>query len=63
MGIVQVQWFHPHPNPLPRIQYGAGSEGEGDVGWYSWLSVHLPTLVRSEGEGDFGLLVDLITRE
>ena len=21
--------FHPHPSPLPRIKYGAGSEGEG----------------------------------
>ena len=26
---VGIRTFHPHPNPLPRIKYGAGSEGEG----------------------------------
>ena len=23
--------FYHHPNPLPRIEYGAGSEGDGAV--------------------------------
>ena len=26
---LQSSHFHPHPSSLPRIKYGAGSEGEG----------------------------------